>query len=114
MTIRLPVGSATSPSRARRGSTKFYEAASARLTLLAANVSVDRLGGGPAEINTPKGDIRIAEAVRGMVVPCTQADDVSGAAARGFSASLAAVTTVGLNVHATTAHSNVGIVRVQV
>lgn len=49
--------------------------------------------------------------MRGTVVPCTQADDVSGDAARGVSASLDAGTTIGLNVHATTAHGNVGIVR---
>ena len=49
------------------GSVKLDEAASARLTLLAGDVSVGRLGG-PAEISTQKGDIRIAEAVRGTVV----------------------------------------------
>ena len=49
---------------------------------LAGDVSVGRLGG-PAEISTQKGDIRIAEAVRGTVVLRTEAGDVSvGAAAR--------------------------------
>lgn len=49
------------------GAIKLDEAASARLTLLAGDIAVGRLKG-PAEISTKKGDIRIAEAVRGTVV----------------------------------------------
>src|SRR5262249_15805459 len=61
--------------------------ASARLTAVAGDVSVGRLGG-PAEIRTSKGDIRIAEAVRGTVVLRTDAGEVEVAAAAGVSACL--------------------------
>ncbi|HEX6359293.1 DUF4097 family beta strand repeat-containing protein [Actinophytocola sp.] len=61
---------------ASHGSINLDEAASVRLTTDAGDVSVGRLGG-PAEISTGKGDIRIAEAVRGTVVLRTQAGDVS-------------------------------------
>jgi DUF4097 and DUF4098 domain-containing protein YvlB len=102
------------------GSVKLDEAASVRLTLLAGDVSVGRLGG-PAEISTKKGDIRIAEAVRGTVRLRTEAGDVSVGAAHGVSASLDAGTThgrihnalkntegaAGLNIHATTAHGDI-------
>ncbi|MET8125537.1 DUF4097 family beta strand repeat-containing protein [Streptomyces sp. NPDC005065] len=103
-----------------QGSVKLDETASARLTLLAGDVSVGRLGG-PAEISTKKGDIRIAEAVRGTVVLHTEAGEVSVGAARGVSASLDAGTTygrihnalkntdgaAGLNIHATTAYGDI-------
>ena len=102
------------------GAVKLDEAAGARLTLLAGDISVGRLGG-PAEISTQKGDIRIAEAVRGTVVLRTQAGDVSVGAAPGVSASLDAGTTygrihnalkntdgaAGLNIHATTAYGDI-------
>ena len=85
------------------------------------DVTVGRLNG-PAEISTGKGDIRIAEAVRGTVVLRTQAGDVSVGAAHGVSASLDAGTTYGrihnalkntegaapdLNIHATTAYGDI-------
>ncbi|MFE3553313.1 DUF4097 family beta strand repeat-containing protein [Streptomyces sp. NPDC059193] len=103
-----------------QGSVKLDETAGARITLLAGDVSVGRLGG-PAEISTAQGDIRIAEAVRGTVVLSTQAGDVSVGAARGVSASLDAGTGLGrisnalkntdgaaeLNIHATTAHGDI-------
>ncbi|MEV6026324.1 DUF4097 family beta strand repeat-containing protein [Streptomyces sp. NPDC052036] len=102
------------------GSIKLDEAASVRLTALAGDVSVGRLGG-PAEISTAKGDIRIAEALRGTVVLRTQSGDVSVGAAAGVSASLDAGTAHGrihnalkntdgaaaLNIHATTAHGDI-------
>ncbi|WP_327180953.1 DUF4097 family beta strand repeat-containing protein [Streptomyces sp. NBC_01334] len=102
------------------GVIKLDEAASARLTLLAGDVAVGRLDG-PAEISTKKGDIRIAEAVRGTVVLRTDAGEVSVGAARGVSASLDAGTgygridnalkntegTAGLNIHATTAYGDI-------
>ena len=102
------------------GAIKLDEAASVRLTTVAGDVSVGRLNG-PAEISTGKGDIRIAEAVRGTVVLRTQAGDVSVGAAHGVSASLDAGTTYGrihnalkntegaadLNVHATTAYGDI-------
>ncbi|MFE7389057.1 DUF4097 family beta strand repeat-containing protein [Streptomyces sp. NPDC057582] len=104
-----------------QGSVKLDEAVSARLTLLAGDVSVGRLGG-PAEISTQKGDIRIAEAVRGTVELRTEAGEISIGAARGVSASLDAGTTygrihnalkntegaaAGLNIHATTAYGDI-------
>ncbi|MBO0918757.1 DUF4097 family beta strand repeat-containing protein [Streptomyces laculatispora] len=104
-----------------QGTVKLDEAASARLTLLAGDVSIGLLGG-PAEISTQKGDLRIAEAVRGTVVLRTGSGDVSVGAARGVSASLDAGTTygrienalkntdgaaAGLNIRATTAYGDI-------
>ncbi|SCL60542.1 Putative adhesin [Micromonospora citrea] len=98
------------------GAIKIDEAASVRLTTSAGDVTIGRLNG-PGEISTAKGDIRIAEAVRGTVVLRTQAGDVSVDAAHGVSAALDAGTTLGrihnaltntggaadLTIHATTA-----------
>jgi DUF4097 and DUF4098 domain-containing protein YvlB len=103
-----------------QASVKVDEAASARLTTLAGDVSVGRLGGS-AQISTQKGDIRIAEAVRGTVTLRTQAGSISVGAATGVSASLDAGTTYGrianslkntegnpdLNIHATTAAGDI-------
>jgi DUF4097 and DUF4098 domain-containing protein YvlB len=102
------------------GAIKLDEAASVRLTVLAGDVTVGRLGGA-AEISTAKGDIRIAEAVRGSVVLRTQMGDVSVGAGHGVSASLDAGTGHGrihnalknadgaadLNIHATTGYGNI-------
>ncbi|MEU9150131.1 DUF4097 family beta strand repeat-containing protein [Streptomyces sp. NPDC048417] len=73
---------------------KIDEAASVRLTALDGDVEVGRLGG-PAEISTARGDIRIAEAVRGAVVLRTQDGDISVGAAAGVSAALDAGTDYG-------------------
>ncbi|MFD5103283.1 DUF4097 family beta strand repeat-containing protein [Streptomyces albidochromogenes] len=104
-----------------QGSVKIDEAASARLTLLAGDVSVGRLGGA-AEISTQKGDLRIAEATRGTVTLRTEYGEISVGAARGVCASLDAGTgygrihnalkntdgaAAGLNIHATTAYGDV-------
>ncbi|ARZ71776.1 hypothetical protein SMD11_6200 [Streptomyces albireticuli] len=103
-----------------QGSVKIDEAASARLTLLAGDVVVGRLGG-DAQVSTQKGDIRIAEAVRGTVELRTEAGGISIDAARGVSASLDAGTTygrihnalqnaggaAGLTIHATTAYGDI-------
>jgi DUF4097 and DUF4098 domain-containing protein YvlB len=102
------------------GAIKLDEAASVRVTTVGGDVSVGRLNG-PAEISTGKGDIRIAEAVRGTVVLRTQAGDVSVGAAHGVSASLDAGSTYGrihnalkntegaadLNIQATTAYGDI-------
>ncbi|MFJ1702466.1 DUF4097 family beta strand repeat-containing protein [Kitasatospora sp. NPDC088346] len=102
------------------GAIKIDEAASARLTTAAGDVSIGRLGG-PAEISTQKGDIRITEAVRGALVLTTQLGEVSVGAAPGISASLDAGTGYGrihnalrnaggaadLTIHATTAHGDI-------
>ena len=102
------------------GSVKLDEAASARLTLLAGNVAVGRLGG-PAEISTQKGDLHITEAVRGTVTLRTESGGISVGAARGVSASLDGGTAYGrinnalkntdgaadLNIHATTSYGDI-------
>ncbi|MFI1562058.1 DUF4097 family beta strand repeat-containing protein [Streptomyces sp. NPDC020490] len=100
---------------------KIDEAASVRLTAVDGDVEVGRLGGS-AEISTARGDIRIAEAVRGTVTLSTQKGDISVGAARGVSASLDAGTgygrvsntllnadgaAAGLNIRATTSHGDI-------
>ncbi|MFI9046014.1 DUF4097 family beta strand repeat-containing protein [Streptomyces sp. NPDC053427] len=98
---------------------KIDEAASVRLTATDGDVEVGRLGG-PAEISTARGDIRIAEAVRGKVVLSTQQGDISVTAATGVSASLDAGTSYGrisndlkndgtaeLDIHATTSQGDI-------
>lgn len=98
---------------------KLDEAASVRLTAVEGDVEVGRLGG-PAEISTARGDIRVAEAVHGEVVLRTRAGDISIGAAAGSSASLDAETgrgrisntfkntgTTDLSVRATTSHGDI-------
>ncbi|MFD3503247.1 DUF4097 family beta strand repeat-containing protein [Streptomyces sp. NPDC058676] len=138
VTIQLPAGSRVEAKAAAaefrgvgrlgdvafegaQGSVKLDETASARLTLLAGDISVGRLGG-PAEISTQKGDLHINEAVRGRVVLRTESGQVSIGAARGVSARLDAGTTYGrihnalvntdgaaaqLDIHATTAYGDI-------
>ncbi|MEU1669871.1 DUF4097 family beta strand repeat-containing protein [Streptomyces sparsogenes] len=98
---------------------KIDEAASVRLTATDGDVEVGRLGG-PAEISTARGDIRIAEAMRGAVVLRTESGDISVAAAAGVSAALDAGTgygrvsnslkndgTADLDIRATTSHGDI-------
>ncbi|MCG5469814.1 DUF4097 domain-containing protein [Micromonospora sp. LAH09] len=98
---------------------KIDEAASVRLTAIDGDVEVGRLTG-PAEISTARGDIRIAEAVRGTVVLTTQSGDISVGAAAGVSAALDAGTghgrvsnalrndgTAALDIRATTSHGDI-------
>ncbi|GAA4053326.1 DUF4097 family beta strand repeat-containing protein [Streptomyces shaanxiensis] len=138
VTIQLPAGSRVEAKAAAaefrgvgrlgdvvfesaHGSVKLDETDSARLTLLAGDVSVGRLGG-PGEIGTQKGDIRITEAVRGTVTLRTEHGEISVGAARGVSASLDAGTSYGrirnalvntdgaaarLDIHATTAYGDI-------
>ncbi|WP_299528359.1 DUF4097 family beta strand repeat-containing protein [uncultured Streptomyces sp.] len=106
---------------AAHGSVKFDEAESARLTVQAGDVTVGRLGG-PAEISTQKGDLRIAEAVRGTVVLRTESGSIEVGATRGVSATLDAGTGYGrvdnalknadgadsaLHIRATTSHGDI-------
>ncbi|MFG3197463.1 DUF4097 family beta strand repeat-containing protein [Streptomyces sp. NPDC048208] len=70
---------------------KLDEAAAVRLTAIDGDVEIGRLGG-PAEISTTRGDIRITEALRGTVVLSTKSGDISVAAATGVSAALDAAT----------------------
>ncbi|MEV6547484.1 DUF4097 family beta strand repeat-containing protein [Streptomyces sp. NPDC051597] len=103
------------------GPIKLDETAGARLSTLAGDISVGRLGGA-AEISTAKGDISVAEAVRGAVVLRTESGDVTVGAAAGVSAVLDAGTGygrihnalknvegvgAGLRIHATTAQGDV-------
>jgi DUF4097 and DUF4098 domain-containing protein YvlB len=100
-----------------QGPIDFEDVASARIATSASDVFIGRLNG-PAEIRTSKGDIRIAEAVRGNVVLRTDVGEVEIAAAAGVSATLDAGTSTGrisnalknsegaaaeLTIHATTA-----------
>jgi hypothetical protein len=98
---------------------KIDEASSVRLTAIDGDVEVGRLTG-PAEISTERGDIRIAEAVRGTVVLTTRQGDITVAAATGVSASLDAGTdhgrvsnalrndgTAGLDIRATTSQGDI-------
>ncbi|MGN9793014.1 DUF4097 family beta strand repeat-containing protein [Streptomyces sp. OZ13] len=103
-----------------QASVKLDEAGSARLTTLDGDISVGRLGG-PAEISTMKGNLRITEATHGTLVLRTESGDVTVGAARGVSASLDAGTShgrihnalkntegaAGLNIHATTAYGDI-------
>jgi DUF4097 and DUF4098 domain-containing protein YvlB len=103
------------------GAVKIDEAASVHLTAHLSDVFLGRLNG-PAQISTAKGNIRIAEAVRGTVVLRTEAGDVSVDAASGASASLDAGTSYGrihnalkniegagaeLQIHATTSYGDI-------
>ncbi|MEZ3177193.1 DUF4097 domain-containing protein [Streptomyces pimonensis] len=138
VTVRLPVGSRVEARTAdaelrgvgrlgdvafegARGPVELDEAASVRLAVLAGDVSVGRLGG-PGEISTRKGDVRVTETVRGTVTLRTGHGDISVGAARGVSASLDAGAghgrvhntlrnadgaAAGLTVHATTAYGDI-------
>lgn len=135
VTVQLPVGSAAEVTGVAElrgvgrlgdvvaddsyGHIKLDEAATVRLTTQAGDVSVGRLTG-PAQISTAKGDIRIAEAVRGALVLTTQMGDVTVDAAAGVSASLDAGTGYGrisnalkndgtpeLDIRATTSHGDI-------
>jgi len=98
---------------------KIDEAASVRLTAIDGDVEVGRLGG-PAEISTARGDIRITEAAGGTIVLRTQSGDISVGAAAGVSAALDAGTDYGrisntlkndgaveLDIHATTSRGDI-------
>ncbi|QHA09366.1 DUF4097 family beta strand repeat protein [Streptomyces broussonetiae] len=98
---------------------KIDEAASVQLTAVDGDVEIGRLGG-PAEISTARGDIRIAEAVRGTVELRTQSGDITVGAARGVSAALDAGTahgrvsnalkndgTAALDIRATTSNGDI-------
>ncbi|MGA5064868.1 DUF4097 family beta strand repeat-containing protein [Streptomyces exfoliatus] len=77
-----------------QGTVTLDETANARLALLAGDITVGRLGG-PAEISTQQGDLRVAEAIRGTVVLRTESGAISVDAAPGVSATLDAGTAYG-------------------
>ena len=131
VTVQLPAGSraevktasvelrATGPLgdvvvEGAQGLIDLQDVASARIASSASDVSIGRLNG-PAEIRTSKGDIRIAEAVRGDLVLRTDVGEIEIGAAAGVSATLDAGTATGridnalknsgaaeLTIHATT------------
>lgn len=111
VTLQVPAGShlrATSASSELRGvgrlgditfdgayrRIKIDEAASVSLSAVDGDVEVGRLTG-PAQISTTRGDIRVAEAVRGTVELSTQSGSISVDAAAGVSATLDAGTSLG-------------------
>ena len=136
VTVQLPVGSNVEAKTAavelrgvgRLGDVAFEgayrqikldEAAAVRLTAIDGDVEIGRLGG-PANISTARGDIRIAEAASGTLELRTQFGDITIAAAPGVSASLDAGTSYGrinnslknngtpeLDIHATTPKGNI-------
>ncbi|WP_327118270.1 DUF4097 domain-containing protein [Streptomyces sp. NBC_01341] len=137
VTVQLPVGSHVEAKTAdaelrgvgrlgdvtfdsAQATVKLDEAATARLTVLAGDITVGRLGG-PAEISTRKGDLTVTEALHGTVTLRTDKGDITVGAARGVSASLDAGTTYGrihnalrntdgtpdLTIHATTAYGDI-------
>jgi DUF4097 and DUF4098 domain-containing protein YvlB len=104
---------------AQHASVNVEEAASGRLTLLAGDIQVGRLGGN-AQISTGKGSIQVAEAAAGAVELRTEAGSITVSAAAGVSASLDASTgygrisnglastgTADLTIRATTGHGDI-------
>ncbi|GLY06979.1 DUF4097 family beta strand repeat-containing protein [Actinoplanes sp. NBRC 101535] len=138
VTVQLPAGSRVEATTAAadvrgvgrlgdvtvdvaQGTVKFDETAAARLTLQAGDITVGRLGG-PAEISTQKGHLRIDEAVTGAVTLSTQQGDITVGTAPETSATLDAGTAYGrvhnglrntvgasaaLTIRATTAHGDI-------
>jgi DUF4097 and DUF4098 domain-containing protein YvlB len=136
VTVKLPAGSRIEAKTAsvelrsvgRLGDVTFHgayrqikldETASLRLTATDGDVEVGRLGG-PAQISTARGDIRITEATGGKVVLRTHSGDISIGAATGVSAALDAGTshgridntlnnngTTALDIHATTSNGDI-------
>lgn len=66
---------------------KIDEVVGVRLTVIEGDVGVGGLGG-PAEVGTARGGVRIPAVVRGKVVLRTQSGDISAGAAVGVSAAL--------------------------
>ncbi|MFJ8627767.1 DUF4097 family beta strand repeat-containing protein [Kitasatospora sp. NPDC093550] len=98
---------------------KIDEADGVRLTAVDGDVEIGRLNG-PAEISTARGDIRIAQALRGIVTLSTQSGSITVGAAPGTSAVLDAATAHGrisnalrndgtteLDIRATTPHGDI-------
>ena len=98
---------------------KIEEAASLHLTAVDGDVEVGRLSG-PARITTARGDINVAEAVRGTVELRTASGSITVGVAAGVSAALEAATTHGrvsnalkndgtieLEIHATTSNGDI-------
>jgi hypothetical protein len=137
VTVQLPAGSRVQATAAaaefrtvgRLGETAFDgahatvkidEAATARITVQAGDITIGRLGG-DADIRTSKGDITITQAAAGTLQLRTEAGSITAGAAAGVSAALDAATTLGrisnsltstggdpdLTIHATTAYGDI-------
>ncbi|WP_433794767.1 DUF4097 family beta strand repeat-containing protein [Actinoplanes sp. CA-252034] len=136
VTVRVPAGSRVEGRAAAaefRGSGRFGDVAfdtaqgpvhidetgGARIGVAAGDVTIGRLTG-PAEISVSKGDIRIAEAVRGTVVLRVQAGAIEVGAAAGVPAVLNAGVSYGrvdnrlkndgtaeLEIHATSSYGDI-------
>ena len=137
ITVQLPAGSrvqATAASAQVRAvgrlgditidssqaTVKIDEAATARITLHAGDITIGRLNS-DAQISTRKGDITITEAASGTLDLSTQDGSITAGAARGVSAALDAGTTHGrihnalknndgtpaLTIHATTTRGDI-------
>jgi hypothetical protein len=106
---------------ADRGTVQLDGSDDTRVAVLAGDVTLGRLGG-PAEIGTQKGDIRVDEAHGGTVTLRTEMGRITIAAARGVSATLDAGTGSGrvanalrnadgagaaLHIHATTGYGDI-------
>ncbi|MFI9814008.1 DUF4097 family beta strand repeat-containing protein [Saccharothrix variisporea] len=102
-----------------QGTVKLDEAAGARITVQAGDVTIGRLTG-PAEVSTAKGDIRVTEATAGDLDLTTQAGNITVDTAPGVSATLDAGTSYGritnsltnsgtpaVTIRATTAHGDI-------
>lgn len=104
-----------------QGTVKLDETASVRLAVQAGDITVGRLNGS-AEISTRKGDLNVAEAVRGTVTLRAEQGDITVGTARGTSATLDAGTSygrihnsltnaegsaAGLTIHATTSYGDI-------
>lgn len=98
---------------------KIDQAAGLHLTAVDGDIEVGRLGG-PAQINTARGDIRITEATGGKIELHTRSGDITVGAATGVSAALDAATangrignalkndgTIELDIHATTSNGDI-------
>ncbi|MFF6898231.1 DUF4097 family beta strand repeat-containing protein [Streptomyces hydrogenans] len=79
---------------AAQGPVKLDEAGDVRVVLQDGGIAVGRLNGSAA-LTTARGDLNVAEAVRGSVVLDTKAGSITVGAARGTSAVLDAGTTLG-------------------
>jgi len=79
---------------AAQGPVKLDEAGDVRVVLQDGGIAVGRLNGSAA-LTTARGDLSVAEAVRGTVVLDTRAGSITVGAARGTSAVLDAGTTLG-------------------
>ncbi|WP_435193530.1 DUF4097 family beta strand repeat-containing protein [Streptomyces sp. NRRL F-5630] len=103
----------------QRTDVKLDETAAARIIVQDGDLTIGRLGG-PAELRSHRGTIRVTEAVRGEVTLRTDSGDIEVGAAPGVAAGLDAAAPAGrvrnalvnaapptLHLHATTSHGDI-------